>query len=63
MIQSPSDLAELLRAAIRVAADGESAPDDRVVVAAFVAPARAVFDVRTVEGRTYRVTVEERDES
>ena len=58
MIHDPMDLAEVLAAAVRPGTDGEAEPTEPRR-AALVTPPRAVFLVRTVEGRTFRVTVDE----
>jgi hypothetical protein len=58
MIQSPEDLAAMLSRAIRPDTAGEAEPTIPKRVA-FVSPPRAVFFVRTVEGREFRVVVDE----
>lgn len=60
MIQSPLDLAEELAACLRPRTAGETVTT-RPNVAAFVSPPLAAFLVKTVEGRTYRVTVTEEE--
>jgi hypothetical protein len=58
MIQSPEDLASVFAAVVRPDTAGEAeATTPRTYT--FMSPPRAVFHVRTVEGRTFRVTIDE----
>lgn len=58
MIQSTEDLADLLSDGVRdlTASEAAGSPPRRILD---VTPPRVVFTVTTVEGRAYRVTVDE----